>query len=116
MSINILIADEHTIIRRGMTSMINSLKTSNINTDKLDIDVVGDTSEQAELLNILATQKVDLLFLGYGLTTVKTGNPVSELDGIALVKWISSRYLKTKIIVLSPVSYTHLTLPTIYSV
>ncbi|ANI84222.1 LuxR C-terminal-related transcriptional regulator [Kosakonia oryzae] len=108
MSINILIADEHTIIRRGMTSMINSLKTSNINTDKLDIDVVGDTSEQAELLNILATQKVDLLFLGYGLTTVKTGNPVSELDGIALVKWISSRYLKTKIIVLSPYNNTNL--------
>ncbi len=108
MSINILIADEHTIIRRGMTSMINSLKTSNINTDKLDINVVGDTNEQAELLNILATQKVDLLFLGYGLTTVKTGNPVSELDGIALVKWISSRYSKTKIIVLSPYNNTNL--------
>ncbi len=75
MPINILIADEHTIIRRGMTSMINSLKASNINTERLDIEVVGDTHEQTELLNILANKQVDLLFLGYGLTTIKTGSP-----------------------------------------
>ncbi|WLI78759.1 response regulator transcription factor [Kosakonia sp. H02] len=108
MSINILIADEHTIIRRGMTSMINSLKASNINTERLDIEVVGDTHEQAELLNILANKQVDLLFLGYGLNIVKTGSPLSELDGIALVKWISSRYPKTKIIFLSPYNNTNL--------
>lgn len=108
MSINILIVDEHAIIRRGMASMINSLKNSNLNTDKLDIDVIGDTNEQTELLDILASKKVDLLFLGYGLHTIKTGNPVSELDGVALVKWISSRYPHTKTIVLSPYNNTNL--------
>jgi len=108
MPINILIADEHTIIRRGMTSMINSLKASNINTERLDIEVVGDTHEQTELLNILSNKQVDLLFLGYGLTTIKTGSPLSELDGIALVKWISGRYPKTKIIFLSPYNNTNL--------
>ncbi|XTZ37484.1 LuxR C-terminal-related transcriptional regulator [Salmonella enterica] len=108
MSVNILIADEHTIIRRGIVSMINGLKNSTINMGNLDLEIIGDFDDQEKVLHTLANQQVDLLFLGYGLNTVKNGSLIAELDVTALVKWISSRYEKTKVIVLSPYSNSNI--------
>ena len=108
MSINIVIADEHAIIRRGVASMINAQKKSETNIERLNIEILSDTDEQQQLLHLLSTQQIDILFLGYGLTTLKTASPTSELDGLSLVKWISSRYSHTKIIVLSPYRNTNI--------
>ncbi|HEI8868850.1 TPA: response regulator transcription factor [Serratia odorifera] len=102
MTVNIVIADEHTIIRRGVLSMIHSMSTTEYNMDNIDFNVVGDTDTPAELCNLLAQQRVDILFLGFSLKTQKTHNPISELDGVALVKWLAQKFPATRIVVLSP--------------
>lgn len=96
MTINIIIADEHTIIRRGVLSMIKALPTTNTHS------VIGDTDSPTELLNLLAHHQVDILFLGFSLNTFKSNTPVSGLDGTALIKWLNNRYPQLRIVVISP--------------
>ncbi|WP_336768939.1 response regulator transcription factor [Pantoea endophytica] len=106
MSVNILIADEHTLIRRGIASMINSLSASAM--DGVSYNVIGDTDSPTELLTLLSGQRVDVLFLGFSLNTRRTQSPVSELDGTALVKWLARKYPETRIVVLSPYRNTNI--------
>lgn len=102
MTINIVIADEHTIIRRGVLSMINSMSAANQSMDDYEFKVVGETNSPMEILNLLTQNKVDILFLGYSLATHKSANPISNLDGRGLIQWLASNYPDTKIVALSP--------------
>lgn len=107
MRINIVIADELRLVRKGVVSLINSMhygeKLSNDSTEGYHI--IADTSTPNELVNILASNDVDLLILGYSLSTKENSNPISSLDGYALIKWLARKYPNLKIIVISP--YKH---------
>lgn len=102
MTINIAIADEHTIIRRGVVSMMQNLPTKGQGVDKLEINIVGDTDSPTEVHNLLTRTQVDILVLGFTLNTKKTQSPLSELDGLSLIKWLTQKFPQTRIIVLSP--------------
>ncbi|MEW5562010.1 response regulator transcription factor [Enterobacter asburiae] len=107
MSVNILIADEHTLIRRGMLSMINTMSAANTTMDNIEFNVIGDTDSPAELVSLLSHNRVDILFLGFTLNTRRTQSPVSELDGTALIKWLANKFPQTQIVVLSPYRNTN---------
>lgn len=102
MTINIVIADEHTIIRRGILSMIHSMPVDGHRTDDRDFKVIGDTDSPDKLYTLLSRCKVDILLLGFTLNTKKNHNPLSGLDGISLIKWLTHKFPDTQIVVLSP--------------
>lgn len=54
MSVNIVIADEHILIRRGMLFMINSMSAANTAMDNMIFNVIDDTDSPAELASLLA--------------------------------------------------------------
>lgn len=109
MSINIAIAHEHTIIRRGVMSMIMNMPSlPNESLSRPDITVTGDTASPSGLLSLLAQQAVDILFLGFSLATSPSPNPISGMDGVLLIKWLNRKYPKLKMIVLSPYKNTQL--------
>ncbi|WP_345828069.1 response regulator transcription factor [Erwinia sp. HDF1-3R] len=99
MSVNILIADEHTLIRRGILSMINTMSAGNAAMEDIHFNVIGDTDSSTELVSLLSHQHVDILFLGFSMNS---HSPVSELNGTELVKWLAREYPETRIVVLSP--------------
>ncbi|AFI89659.1 response regulator transcription factor [Pectobacterium parmentieri] len=101
MSINIVIADEHTIIRRGIVSMIHHMPSGEYSMDKISFNVVGDTDSVSEIVTMLSQHRVDILFLGFSLKMKKSQNPISELDGVSLVKWLARKFPDTRIVVLS---------------
>lgn len=109
MKANIVIADEHTIIRRGMVSMISTM-TSGLNDSLVpnDLRIVGDTDSPSGLMTLLAQNPVDLLFLGFSLTTQPDISPLSGMDGLPLIKWINRKYPQLKIVVVSPFKNTQL--------
>nr|WP_318269221.1 hypothetical protein [Pantoea agglomerans] len=63
MSVNILTSDEHTLIRRGIASMINSISASAM--DGVSYNVIGDTDSPTELLPLLSGQRVNVPFLAF---------------------------------------------------
>jgi two-component system, NarL family, captular synthesis response regulator RcsB len=107
MKARIVIADEHTIIRRGVMSMItNMLPAANESLEKPDFTVLGDTASPSELMSLLSHNQVDILFLGFSLSTHLSQNPISGMDGVSLIKWISRKYPAMKIVVISPFKNT----------
>ncbi|EPF0317236.1 LuxR C-terminal-related transcriptional regulator [Enterobacter chuandaensis] len=102
MNVNIVIADQHTIIRRGVFSMIQNIPKSEYGMEETRFNVIGDTDTPGEIYTMLSQQKVDILFLGFSLKTRKSQNPLSELDGIPLIKWLVQHFPDTRIVVLSP--------------
>ena len=109
MSINIAIAHEHTIIRRGVMSMImNAPALPSDSFSRPEIKVTGDTASPSGLMSLLAEQTVDILFLGFSLATSPGPNPISGMDGVLLIKWLNRKYPKLKMIVLSPYKNTQL--------
>jgi two-component system capsular synthesis response regulator RcsB len=109
MKANIIIADEHTIIRRGMVSMMSTM-SSMLNQNQMlnDLRIVGDTDSPSELMTLLAHNTIDLLFLGFSLTTQPSASPLSGMDGLPLIKWINRKYPQLKIVVVSPFKNTQL--------
>ncbi|MDR3432784.1 MAG: response regulator transcription factor [Rouxiella aceris] len=107
MSVNIVIADELRLVRKGVISLINSMHYGEQlgNDPEGRYNIVADTATPNELVNILASHDVDLLILGYSLSTKENSNPISSLDGYALIKWLTKKYPALKIIVISP--YKH---------
>jgi len=107
MCINIVIADELKLVRKGVVSLINNMHYG----EQLSsgptggYNIIADTSTPNELVNILASNNIDLLILGYSLSTKENTNPISSLDGYALIKWLTKKYPNLKIIVISP--YKH---------
>ena len=75
---------------------------------KTELTVVGDTATPSGLLSLLSGESVDILFLGYSLATSQTTSPVSGMDGVLLIKWLSRKYPKLKIMVISPYKNTQL--------
>lgn len=109
MSINIAIAHEHTIIRRGVMSMImNTPALPSESFSRPEIKVAGDTASPSGLMSLLAQQTIDILFLGFSLATSPGPNPISGMDGVLLIKWLNRKYPKLKMIVLSPYKNTQL--------
>jgi two-component system capsular synthesis response regulator RcsB len=109
MSVRIAIADEHTIIRRGVISMIMNMPL--LPSDSLtrtEFAVVGDTASPSELMTLISEEKIDILFLGFSLATCQTPNPISGMDGVLLIKWLNRKYPQLKIVVLSPYKNTQL--------
>ena len=107
MSVNIVIADELRLVRKGVISLINSMHYGEqLGNDPAGrFNIVADTATPNELVNILSSHDVDLLILGYSLSTKENSNPISSLDGYALIKWLTKKYPALKIIVISP--YKH---------
>jgi two-component system capsular synthesis response regulator RcsB len=109
MSARIAIADEHTIIRRGVMSMIMNMPSlSSDSLARTAFTVIGDTASPSELLTLLSDQTVDILFLGFSLATRASPNPISGMDGVPLIKWLNRKYPQLKMVVLSPYKNTQL--------
>lgn len=102
MAVNIAIADEHTIIRRGVYAMIMNAGSAPGDASKqLTFSLTGEAATTAELLALLAQNTTDILLLGYTLTENRNQNPQNGLDGLALLKWLKQHYPALKVIVLS---------------
>lgn len=105
MGINIVVAEELQLARKGIVSLINNMSRSHAARGASGFHSIVDTGSTNELVTLLASQHTDLLILGYSLNTLENGTPISTLDGYGLIKWLARRYPKLKIIVISP--YKH---------
>lgn len=98
MTIRIAIADEHTIIRRGVHTMIvNSNPHFADATSPHHLAVAGEAASTSELLTLLAQEKPDILLLGYTLIA-----SLNDMEGLTLVKWLAHYYPTLKVMILSP--------------
>jgi len=88
-TINIIIADDHTIFLEGITALISSEY----------INVIANCKNGQEVLDFLKAQYVDLVISDINM-------PV--MDGITLVKKIKKLYPKTKIMMLSMYEERHI--------
>ena len=88
-TINIIIADDHTIFLEGITALINCKS----------INVVANCKNGQEVLDFLKEQEVDLVISDINM-------PV--MDGITLVKKITKLYPKTKTMMLSMYEERHI--------
>jgi len=88
-TINIIIADDHTIFLEGITALISSKY----------INVVANCKNGQEVLDFLKEQEVDLVISDINI-------PV--MDGITLVKKITKLYPKTKTMMLSMYEERHI--------
>ena len=75
MTMKMVIADEYTVIRRGVRAMIS-------NNASLTLSFCGEADSVGELLALLARETPDILLLGYTLR-----DPQNGMEGLALVKW-----------------------------
>lgn len=97
MTINIVIADGHTLIRRGVHAMIMNSDARAADAILDDVYISGEAATTGELIALLARQPTDVLFLGYTLI-----RSLNDMEGLALVKWLVHHYPTLKIIMLSP--------------
>ena len=88
-TINIIIADDHTIFLEGITALINCKS----------INVVANCKNGQEVLDFLKEQEVDLVISDINM-------PV--MNGITLVKKITKLYPKTKTMMLSMYEERHI--------
>lgn len=88
-TINIIIADDHTIFLEGITALISSKY----------INVVANCKNGQEVLDFLKEQEVDLVISDINM-------PV--MDGITLVKKITKLHPKTKTMMLSMYEERHI--------
>ena len=79
----IIIADDHTFVRVGLTQLINKDPA---------LTVVAEAKNGQELLDILKKKKCDLIV---------TDISMPEMDGVVAIKEIHGRYPQLKILVLS---------------
>lgn len=102
MAVKIAIADEHTIIRRGVYAMMMDQQSfSSGGGAQTTFSLTGEAATTAELLALLAQQAIDILLLGYTSTASRQQSPQNGLDGLALLKWLKQNYPSLKVIVLS---------------
>ncbi|MEG3130415.1 response regulator transcription factor [Pantoea cypripedii] len=103
MKANIVIADEHILIRRGVTAMITELSpVANNNFAKSVFSVLGDTASPTQLMALLADNQVDILFVGFSLATLQSNLVDSKLPREPLLKGINRLYPAMKTVVISP--------------
>ncbi|WP_333854128.1 response regulator transcription factor [Leclercia sp.] len=98
MTINIAIADEHTLIRRGVHAMImNSTGQLTEAAPAARFDLSGEAASTGELIALLARNTTDILLLGYTLI-----HSLNEMEGLTLVKWLAHNYPTLKVMMISP--------------
>lgn len=83
MTISVLIADDHKLIRQGMRSMLAS---------QSDIKVVGEAADGNVALSMVENLKPDVILLDVMMP---------NLNGIEVASQISHRGLKTRVVILS---------------
>ncbi|EIC82695.1 response regulator transcription factor [Serratia sp. M24T3] len=105
MHINIVVADEFQLVRKGVISLISTMRSIERLENTSSFNIVADVSTPNELITVLSGKPVDLLILGYSLETFQNNSPIAALDGYALIKWLARKYPELKIIVISP--YRH---------
>lgn len=108
MHINIVVADEFQLVRKGIVSLIGNMYGIERLENKSSFNILADVATPNELVNILASNPVDLLILGYSLRTQDNNNPIAALDGYALIKWLTLKYPELKIIAISPYQHPQL--------
>ncbi|MCU6669623.1 response regulator transcription factor [Enterobacteriaceae bacterium H4N4] len=103
MQLNIAIADEHTIVRRGVNAMLMGSRSAGMDTfDALTLCFTGEAASTAELIALLAQHTPDILLLGRTLSSPQSQNPLNGMQGLALVKWLTHHYPALKVMMLSP--------------
>lgn len=90
MTIKMVIADEHTVIRRGICAMI-------ADNASLGLSFCGEAASTSELLALLARESPAILLLGYTLR-----DPQNGMEGLGLVKWLTRHYPSLQVMMLSP--------------
>lgn len=111
MNINIAIAHEHKLIRCGIKSLISNMTGQKLvsHNDEGNYNIINDVSTPSELISTLTNNPVDLLLLGYSLSTDENKtSPLASMDGYNLVKWLRNKYPKMKIVVMSPHRHANL--------
>ncbi|MCE9992464.1 response regulator transcription factor [Enterobacter asburiae] len=102
MAVKIAIADEHTLIRRGVYAMMMDRQSTDLDGEKrLDLTLSGEAATTSELVALLEHRTIDILLLGYTLSAQRHQTPHLGLDGLALLKWLKQHYPALKVIVLS---------------
>ena len=106
MSINIVIVEDSTLVRKGLVSIVNNLPSPDgFNTESTGspgpYTVIADVASPKELFAVLKTDNPDLLILDYSLQTNSDDtHPLHALDGQSLIKHIRKNY-STNILVVS---------------
>ena len=81
--INILIADDHKIVRDGIISLLS---------DEEKFNIVADAENGIQVLNILKHEKIDIIIMDISMP---------EMNGIECTKKIKQIYPETHILILS---------------
>lgn len=106
-NIKITIADECTIVRRGMFSMLMHMPAVTLSPSlQYEFTFTEDAATPTALFSLLSKQMPDVLFLGYSLATYQSQNPLSGMDGLGMVKWVHHHFPHLNILVLSPFKHT----------
>ncbi|MBW2335739.1 MAG: response regulator transcription factor [Deltaproteobacteria bacterium] len=87
--IRILIADDHTIVRQGLASLLN---------DQHDLKVVGQAGNGRSAIDKTLELKPDIIIMDIAMP---------RMNGIEAVKRIKKRVPKTKVLILSMYSHEH---------
>ncbi|HCM9443853.1 TPA: response regulator transcription factor [Enterobacter cloacae subsp. cloacae] len=101
MDIKIVIAEESSLIRRGLSSMMQSLSLPAVGMDQRCV-LIGEAAASAELQSLLGQHNPDIAILGYSLTTSLSRPPLGGMDGLKLLRWLKQTYPALNIILLSP--------------
>lgn len=83
MSIRVILADDHTILRDGLSALLDSQK---------DISVIGQASDGREAVRAVEENKVDVAILDIGMP---------KLNGIEAAQLIASAVPNCKVIILT---------------
>jgi len=82
-SIRVLLADDHTLVRAGIRSLLESIE---------DVDVVAEAGDGREALELITKHRPDVALLDIGMP---------GLNGLELAKRIPTESPRTRIIILS---------------
>ena len=96
MRLNLTIADEHPLIRRGVRAMIDDMNSAGA-----AIAINDETESTSDLLKTLTRELPDILLLGYTLNGAHSADPLSRMEGLALVKGLRQRFPGLKILLLA---------------
>lgn len=83
MRIRILIADDHSMVRKGVKALLE---------DDKEIEVVGEATDGEETLALISTLKPDIIILDITMP---------GMSGIEATRWISSHHPATKVLIFS---------------